>query len=89
MPTQPHTCAPQCPKELSLPEAQCYLDRAIEELPSHSKVPTLIKVSLPVHAQHVVEHMAHHLVLTSTTKVYDNYDLQRVIMALRVNCVTA
>ena len=45
MPTQPHTCAPQCPKELSLPEAQYYLDRVIEELPSHSKVPTLIKVS--------------------------------------------
>ena len=45
MPTQPHTCAPQCPKELSLPEAQYYLDRVIEELPSHSKVLILIKVS--------------------------------------------
>ena len=45
MPTQPHTCAPQCPKELSLPEAQYYLDRVIDELPSHSKVLTLIKVS--------------------------------------------
>ena len=97
-----HTCAPQCPKELSLPEAQYYLDRVIEELPSHSKVLALIKVSYSgvVHtqtvlslktggAQHAVEHMAHHLVLTSTTKVYDNYNLQRVVMTPHVNCVTA
>ena len=27
-------------------------------------------------AQHAVEHMAHQLVLTSTTKVYDNYSQQ-------------
>ena len=40
-------------------------------------------------AQHTVEHMAHHLVLTSTTKVYDNYNLQRVVVTLHVNCVTA
>ena len=39
--------------------------------------------------QHAVEHMAHHLVLTSTTKAYDNYNLQRVVMTLHVNCVTA
>ena len=40
-------------------------------------------------AQHAVEHMAHHVVLTSTTKVYDNYNLQRVVMTPHVNCVTA
>ena len=36
-------------------------------------------------AQHAVEHMAHQLVLTSTTKVYDSYNLQRLAMTLHVH----
>ena len=40
-------------------------------------------------AQHAVEHMAHQLVLTSTTKVYDSYNLQRLAMTLHVRYDTA
>ena len=40
-------------------------------------------------AQHAVEHMAHQLVLTSTTKVYDSYNLQRLAMTLHVHYDTA
>ena len=35
-------------------------------------------------AQHVAKHMAHHLVLTSTTIVYYNYNLQRVVLTRHI-----